>query len=472
MDYIYDFVKTRAQPTEKPTPEPSFARASLRRPRPPRWGPASAVTHARHSGARAPRSRAPARASRASLFCLHAENFVRALSEPPRGLSRRIYITVSPVAVVLMIRGTSNSSSACDERAARATTRALLFATNISSGRSETRAERLTNFIARTQVEKAAPWWIWIVIACATIGISFAGVLLQNELYETPPITRACWRLTLTTFFLAPMGAWEYRRWESSAERDKMRAGKTWGILLGSGFALGVHFAAWVASLDMTSLAHSLLFVTTSPLLILVENAIFRRHRPTNMETAGVLIGLVGAGITLLDIRDDKEVTAKGDALAFLGAVAIVFHIECGRTLRTWMPTTVYAFPVTLIAAVFLALFALVFDEREPVFGWASSAKISWFVLLAFVSGIIGHAGFNFALGYVSSLVVSISTTMEPVVGTIIGFLTYGTSTPKLFTLLGGPLLLAGIVLVIRGGADQSQANGETSDVRASHIAL
>ena len=324
--------------------------------------------------------------------------------------------------------------------------------------------------VGEEDAPRRAPWWVWVVIVLATIGISFAGVLLQNELSDTPPVMRACWRLSLTTLFLMPMAWWEYRKWDSMDDRRKLRDWRTWGMFLGSGFALGVHFAAWVASLDETSLAHSLLFVTTSPLLILASNALFKRRRPSVMETAGVLISLAGAAITLLDIRDDKAVTAHGDALAFLGAVAIVFHIECGRSLRQWMPTTVYIFPVTFLASVFLAIISTIFHEREPVFGWARSPKVGWFVLLAFVSGIIGHAGFNLALGYVSSLVVSISTTMEPVIGTFIGWLAYRTSSPKVFTLSGGPLLLFGIVLVIRGDRPQ-KTNGRSDDVIANDVA-
>jgi drug/metabolite transporter (DMT)-like permease len=297
------------------------------------------------------------------------------------------------------------------------------------------------------------PWWIWVVLVCATVGISFAGVLLQNELQETPPITRACWRLSLTTFFLAPLATWEYMRWDEAEEKVKMREWKTWALLMISALALGMHFAAWVTSLDLTSLAHSLLFVTTSPVLILIGNALFTTHRSNGrMEIVGVVLSAVGTGITLLDIRADKEVTAKGDALSFLGAICIVFHIACGKSLRSWMPTTVYAFPVTFGASMFLALIAVIFGEDTPVFGWAHSPKVGWFLLLAFISGIIGHTGFNLALGYVSSIIVSVSTTMEPVVGTVIGYLTYKTSPPGLWTSLGGPLLLGGIVCVIKAG--------------------
>jgi drug/metabolite transporter (DMT)-like permease len=302
---------------------------------------------------------------------------------------------------------------------------------------------------------------VWVVIFFAVIGISFAGALLQ-QLDEIPPIMRACWRLSLTSFMLMPLAIIDYIKWKDE-NKVKMRELKTWGIIVASALVLAIHFAGWVASLDLTSLAHSLLFTTSHPLLILIGSAIFVR-RPTKLEIIGAIVGMIGAGITLIDIKDDKEVTAEGDALAFLGAAMIVFHIAAGKTLRYWMPTFVYAFPVTFLAAAFLAIFSAMFNEGAAVFGWATSSKVGWFVLLAFVSGIVGHTGFNFALGYVSPIVVSISTTLEPVVGTFLGWILYDSSVPGLWTILGGPLLLVGIFCVILGSERAVQPAQDNND--------
>ena len=320
---------------------------------------------------------------------------------------------------------------------------------------------RLTSLVHADTTIGGAPWFVWVVISFAVVGISFAGALLQ-QLDEIPPIMRACWRLTLTSFMLAPLGIVDYIKWKDE-NKIKMRELKTWGIIVASALVLAIHFAGWVASLDLTSLAHSLLFTTSHPLLILAGSAIFVR-RPAKLEIIGAIVAMVGAGITLIDIRDDKEVTAEGDALAFLGAAMIVFHIAAGKTLRYWMPTFVYAFPVTLFAAGFLAIFSVMFDEGAAVFGWATSPKVGWFVLLAFVSGIVGHTGFNFALGYVSPIVVSISTTLEPVVGTFLGWIIYDSSVPGLWTILGGPLLLIGILCVILGSERAAQEGEERND--------
>ena len=62
---------------------------------------------------------------------------------------------------------------------------------------------------------------MWVVIFFAVIGISFAGALLQ-QLDEIPPIMRACWRLSLTSFMLTPLAIIDYIKWKDE-NKVKMR---------------------------------------------------------------------------------------------------------------------------------------------------------------------------------------------------------------------------------------------------------
>ena len=56
-------------------------------------------------------------------------------------------------------------------------------------------------------------------------------------------------------------------------------------------------------------------------------------------------------------------------------------------------------------------------------FGYIGHETLVWFVLLAFIAGILGHTGLNYCLKYVSPLLISISVTLEPVLGSIIGWM-------------------------------------------------
>jgi len=235
---------------------------------------------------------------------------------------------------------------------------------------------------------------------------------------------------------------------------------KTWLLLSASGLALAAHFGAWVASLDETTLTHSLLFVTAHPLVIVVgmfllAPTIATIRRPMRNESLGALICFIGAGITLLDAgssQGDQTVTVLGDALAFGGAVFVVGYIVVGRVLRTWLPIFLYAFPVTLLAALLLIPLSWLVEPdfaTYGVVGWTDGEFFRWFLLLALVAGLLGHTGLNTCLRYISPLIVSVSVTLEPVLGSIIGWLFFDSGLPGKWTWLGGLVLMSGLLTVV-----------------------
>ena len=132
----------------------------------------------------------------------------------------------------------------------------------------------------------------------------------------------------------------------------------------------------------------------------------------------------------------------------------VVGYFVCGRILREWMPLFVYAFPVTLIGGILLipASYLLESDFSSlGAFGYFTHSTLGWFLLLAFIAGILGHTGLNYCLKYVSPLLISISVTLEPVIGSLIGWLFFSTGVPGLWTWVGGPILMLGIVSIIYG---------------------
>lgn len=295
------------------------------------------------------------------------------------------------------------------------------------------------------------PPLVWGLLAAGVIGVSSAGAILSH-VDSVPPLMRASWRLQITVLMLLPFAIWQYRQMEIT-EKKKLTEKKTVLILAGSGIALAAHFGTWVTSLDHTSLAHSLLFVTSHPIIIVIGTAIFVR-KPHSLETAGALVGLVGAGITLLDAKDSGDVTLWGDFLAFAGAITVVGYIVAGRILREWMPVFVYAVPVTLLGGILLIPFSILMGESTSAIGWIDSDLLGWFILLAFLAGIVGHTGLNACLRWLRPLTVSFAVTLEPIIGAFIGWFFFDEDIPQKWTWLGGLILIFGIMLVIKGGAE------------------
>lgn len=109
---------------------------------------------------------------------------------------------------------------------------------------------------------------------------------------EVPAITLAAWRLQLTSVLLG-LGAAHQWRGLSADDRARTLGSAAW--LAGSGACLAVHFGAWVWGLQHTSLTHSLLMVSATPLL-LAALALATGSPISRGEVGGALLGLAGAG--------------------------------------------------------------------------------------------------------------------------------------------------------------------------------
>jgi drug/metabolite transporter (DMT)-like permease len=143
-----------------------------------------------------------------------------------------------------------------------------------------------------------------------------------------------------------------------------------------------------------------------------------------------------------------------------LGAIFVVGYIVCGKILRTWMPIFIYAFPVTLISSILLIPASLILEpsvSTSDVFGWISVEHLPWFMVLAFIGGLLGHTGLNTCLRYMSPLTVSTSVTLEPLLGSLIGWFFFDTGVPGFWTWIGGPILIIGLLLVIYGTPDDTE---------------
>ena len=319
--------------------------------------------------------------------------------------------------------------------------------------------------------KQLVPFWIWILLACAVLGVSSAGALFQH-VDEIPPLLRASWRLQLTAILLAPFALLQWK--QADDDLKQMYKQKSSMKIIGlSGLFLAAHFGTWVASLDETSLTHSLLFVTSHPIIIVVgmiflSKSIDSIDFPRRNEVIGAFIGFTGAALTLSSMgkqQGDHTVTLYGDALAFTGGIFVVGYIICGRILRQWMPIFLYAFPVTLLGGVLLIPASYLLEPQFSelgIFGWADRQFLPWFLLLAAIAGFLGHTGLNTCLRYVSPLVVSVSVTLEPVLGTVIGWMFFDAGTPDGTTILGGLILLVGLLMVVV--SQESEALDKTNN--------
>jgi drug/metabolite transporter (DMT)-like permease len=289
-----------------------------------------------------------------------------------------------------------------------------------------------------------------LAASTASIFIRFA----QGE--GVPSIVIAAARLTIASLVLAPFALTRYR----SELRALSRREWTLGLL--SGLFLAFHFASWITSLQYTTVASSVVLVTTTPLWVALLSPLVLREKITPMIIIGMLLALAGGGIVAVS---DSCTLAMGRLVcpsmgeflrgsAFLGNFLAVFgawmaagYILIGRRVRAKMSLVPYIFVVYGMAAI--VLIALMFGMGKSPVGYPPMAYL-WFVLLALVPQLVGHTSFNWALRYLPASFVSVTLLGEPIGSTILAVL-FLQETPGWLKIGGAVLILAGIYLAVRG---------------------
>ena len=312
-------------------------------------------------------------------------------------------------------------------------------------------------------VRGKVPWYAWVLLIFALLAVSSGAAIFElidsaaksehNSEEGVPPLLLASWRLQATSLVLLPGFIWQWSKSEKTI-KDDFSDQKTLLILLGSGIFLTLHFGTWLMSLKLTTLTHSLLFVTAHPLVIVVGLWIIGKSVKRG-KVMGVVIGFFGATIAIVGGSEESGVSLFGNLLAFMGAVTYVGYLSAGRILRTWMPIFLYAFPVTLISAILLIFWSILVENTTPslgdvtsIFGWSSMVFLPFVILLAIGPGLIGHTGLNTCLRWMSPLIISVVMITEPVIGSIIGWSLGVENVPGKWTWIGGILMITGVALV------------------------
>ena len=319
-----------------------------------------------------------------------------------------------------------------------------------------------------------APLWAWAQLAAAVLAISTAGIAF-DQLPEVPPLRLASWRMQATSAVLLVGARREWRAADAPARAFALRR-DTLAQLAVSGTCLGAHFGLWVAGLQSTSLSHSLLLVSCTP-LFLAFGASALGFAVSRGELAGAALGVAGVALVAFDKRratNLERVTWQGDVLSLGAAVAIIGYMHIGAELRQTMPLFLYAFPVTAMSAAFLSVAAVVVGEPTSsearlldVFGWALASppsrllrRFAVVTYLALGPGLIGHTGYNAVLRHVTPLVVSTALTLEPALGSALGYFLGVADAPGAQTLLGGAAVVCAVATVIAASARRHEDAG------------
>jgi drug/metabolite transporter (DMT)-like permease len=280
-----------------------------------------------------------------------------------------------------------------------------------------------------------------VLLATGVVAVSFAAIFIRYA--EAPALTIALYRQAFAAAAVMPLAL--VRR------RDELRAlsGRRLALALLSGVFLAVHFATWIPSVKLTTVAASVVLVTSSPIFVAAGSRALFGERMTGVAVGGILAGLVGAGIISGGDFALSSRALAGDLLALAGALAAGGYFLAGRRLRQEVSLLAYVAVVYATCAVLLFPVALV--GGASLTGFDGTTWIM-FVLLALIPQLLGHTVFNYVLKDVSATVVAISIMGEPIGSTLLALAFFG-EVPPWTAVVGGVLILAGIYVAVTARA-------------------
>jgi len=282
------------------------------------------------------------------------------------------------------------------------------------------------------------PYRAKIVLPLGLAAISFASVFIK--LCEAPPLVICAYRLGIAGLILVLFNFRPLRRELGVLTRREIF------LALLAGLFLSLHFAFWITSLKYTSVASSVIFVTTNPIFVSLASVLFLRERLSLSLFFSILVAVIGGLLIGWSDWGAGNQTVYGDFLALLGAVMATGYLLAGRRLRPKMSLGPYITLVYGAAGVVLILFAFV--NEDSFFGYSSKDYLL-FLLLALIPQLIGHTTVNWALRFFSATLVAVIILGEPVLATLLAFLLLAEPVgPNI--LLGGTLVLIGIYLSAR----------------------
>lgn len=276
------------------------------------------------------------------------------------------------------------------------------------------------------------------VISAIMIGgvaaISTSAVLIR--LAEAPAPVIAFYRMLFATIFFAPLALKQSR--EHKLSRGQL------GLSLGAGALLALHFLFWMTSLEHTSVASSVVLVTTQPLWVFLISVLFLQEKPTGPMWLGLSVALLGSLLVVFTEGGGEPSRLFGNLLALAGAIMMACYFLVGRKLRRDLPLALYSALVYGSASLVLGVFV---GFSGLAWGGYSSATWLMFVALAFIPTVLGHNSLNWALKYLPATMVSVSILGEPLGASILAVFVLK-EIPSLLEIFGSLVTIIGIFLV------------------------
>ena len=285
----------------------------------------------------------------------------------------------------------------------------------------------------------------YFLLIISVISVSFSAILIVS--IETHPLTIAFYRMLFTTLIILIILITNKK---SINELQNFTKKKILFMVL-IGIILAIHFSLWITSLKLTSVASSVILVSTHPIIVGPISHYFLKERLSKFNVLGIILAIFGVIILVYGNYGLSTITIDtmgGNLLALLGGIAAGFYIIGGRQIRK--TTSIINYTFIVYSASTITLFIICVFLSAPINN-VSIRDFQLILIMAIISGIFGHTLYNWVLKYIKTSIVSVALLGEPLGSTLLAYaIPWINQTPSNYTALGGIIILIGIYLTAK----------------------
>ena len=284
--------------------------------------------------------------------------------------------------------------------------------------------------------EQRAPWVMWTILTVGVVAVSVSAILIRYASVDgdgdASPLAISFWRCALGALALFPFARWKRRGTSPTTIRFSLIAGAF----------LAIHFASFITSVGLTTIASSVLLVSTTPVFTALVGWLVFHDRLELVGWIGIALTLVGVG--LIGGGDFGGGSGLGNLLALIGGATAGGYLLAGAAARRTLGIAEYAVITYTAAGVLLLAVCLLGDI--PLWGYGAQ---TWWAIAGSVIGpqLLGHTLINATLSDIDTTTVAVTIMAEPIIATVLAFFIFS-ENPSLLIYPGGALILIGIYFV------------------------
>lgn len=278
-----------------------------------------------------------------------------------------------------------------------------------------------------------------LALGLASLG---ASPLLIRFAGDAPALAIAAWRTVFVASLMVPVAL--------ARGRDEIRAlpVRDWVLVCVAGVLLGLHFAVWIQSVQLTSVASAATLVAMSPVFIAVLESAVLREAPSRRMIAAIGVAVVGAVLIGWGEAGPRDRAlpdpALGNALALAAAFLMAVYLLIGRSARQRTSFGTYFAILNAVAAATTVTVCLTLGVDLGL----APGVLALCALMGLGPGLFGHGSFNLALAYYPAAFLGLLSLSEPVVASVGAWALFG-ETPSVLTLVGAVVVLGAIGAVV-----------------------